>query len=64
MDLYARSIVGWVLSNGPDSQFKANALRVIFKSYGYRPQQMFHFDQGGHYISIEFRKNLWCSRVR
>ena len=59
MDLYARRIVGCARSNRPDSQLTTRALRVAFESRECPQQLMFHFDQGSHYTSIEFRHMLW-----
>ena len=64
MDLYARRIVGWALSNRPDSQLTTRALRVAFESRGCPQQLMFHSDQGSHYTSIEFRQMLWRYRIK
>ena len=64
MDLYARRIVGWALSNRPDSQLTTRALRVAFESRGCPQQLMFHSDQGSHYTSIEFRHMLWRYRIK
>ncbi|WP_411188106.1 IS3 family transposase [Pseudomonas sp.] len=64
MDLYARRIVGWALSNRPDSQLTTRALRVAFESRGCPLQLMFHSDQGSHYTGIEFRQMLWRYRIK
>ena len=64
MDLYARRIVGWALSNRPDSQLTTRALRVAYESRGCPQQLMFHSDQGSHYASIEFRQILWRYRIK
>lgn len=64
MDLYARRIMGWALSNRPDSQLTTRALRVAFESRGCPQQLMFHSDQGSHYASIEFRQILWRYRIK
>ena len=64
MDFYARRIVGWALSNRPDSQLTTRALRVTFESRGCPQQLMFHSDQGSHYTSIEFRQMLWRYRIK
>ena len=64
MDLYARRIVGWALSNRPDSQLTTRALRVAFESRGCPQQLMYHSDQGSHYTSIEFRQMLWRYRIK
>lgn len=64
MDLYARRIVGWAMSNRPDSQLTARALRVAYEARGMPQQLMFHSDQGCHYTSLEFRQLLWRYRIR
>lgn len=58
MDLYARRIVGWALSNRPDSQLTTRVLRVAFESRGCPQKLILHSDQGSHYTSIEFRQML------
>lgn len=63
MDLYARRIVGWAMSNHPDSQLTGRALRVAYEARG-RPQSLlFHSDQGSHYSSTAFRDLLGQYRI-
>ncbi|CDF84017.1 transposase OrfAB subunit B [Pseudomonas knackmussii B13] len=64
MDLYARRIVGWAMSNRPDSQLTGRALRVAYEARGMPQQLMFHSDQGCHYTSFEFRQLLWRYHIR
>ncbi|WP_371365441.1 IS3 family transposase [Pseudomonas sp. QL9] len=64
MDLYARRIVGWAMSNRPDSQLTGRALRVAYEARGMPQQLMFHSDQGCHYTSLEFRQMLWRYGIR
>lgn len=64
MDLYARRIVGWAMSNRPDSQLTGRALRVAYEARGMPQQLLFHSDQGCHYTSLEFRQLLWRYRIR
>lgn len=64
MDLYARRIVGWALSDRPDSKLTTRALRVAYEARGCPSQLMFHSDQGSHYTSIEFRQVLWRYRIK
>lgn len=64
MDLYARRIVGWALSDRPDSKLTTRALRVAYEARGCPSQLMFHSDQGSHYTSIEFRQMLWRYRIK
>jgi len=64
LDLYARKVVGWSISNSPDSHLTSKALRMAFE---YREQPkglMFHSDQGCHYTSIKFRQTLWRLQIK
>lgn len=61
---YARRIVGWAMSNRPDSRLTGRALRVAYEARGKPQQLMFHSDQGCHYTSLEFRQLLWRYRIR
>ena len=46
MDLYARRVVGWALSNKPDADLVIKALDMAYEQRG-RPQGLlFHSDQG------------------
>ncbi|MDH4566938.1 IS3 family transposase, partial [Pseudomonas sp. BN414] len=64
MDLYARRIVGWAMSDRPDSQLTGRALRVAYEARGCPGGVLFHSDQGSHYSSQEFRQLLWRHRIR
>lgn len=64
LDLYARKVIGWALSNSPDSFLTAKALSMAFESRG-RPEGLtFHSDQGSHYTSLAFRQHLWRYRIK
>ncbi len=59
LDLYARRIVGWALSNKPDAELVIKALDMAYQQRG-RPQGgLFHSDQGSPYGSRQFRQRLW-----
>lgn len=60
LDLYGRKIVGYSISNSPDSELTKRALRNAFESRGRPKGLMFHSDQGCHYTSLSFRQ-LVCS---
>ena len=64
MDLYARRVVGWALSDRPDSQLTTRALRVAYESRGCPQQLMFHSYQCRHYTSIKFCQMLWRYRIK
>ena len=59
LDLHARQVVGWAMSNSPDSALTAKALRLAYESRGRPKGLMFHSDQGCHYTSLKFRQTLW-----
>ena len=63
LDLYARKIVGWALSNSPDSQLTAKALTMAYESRGRPEGLLFHSDQGSHYTSTKFRQYLWRYQI-
>ena len=64
LDLYARRIVGWALSNKPDTDLVVKALDMAYEQRG-RPQGLlFHSDQGSQYGSRQFRQRLWRYRMR
>lgn len=64
MDLYARRVVDWALSNKPDADLVIKALDMAYEQRG-RPQGlMFHLDQGSQYGSRQFRQRLWRYRMR
>ncbi|MDN4547002.1 IS3 family transposase [Pseudomonas sp. C32] len=64
MDLYARRVVGWALSNKPDADLVIKALDMAYEQRG-RPQGLlFHSDQGAQYGSRQFRQRLWRYRMR
>jgi len=49
IDLYARKVIGWAVSNSPDSELR---------------KLLFHSDQGCHYTSKTFRRLLWRYGIR
>jgi len=63
MDLYARRVVGWAMSDKADADLVVKALDHAWEQRG-RPQQvMFHSDQGSQYASRKFRQRLWRYRM-
>ena len=63
LDLYARQVVGWAMSNSPDSELTAKALRMAYEFRGQPKDVMFHSDQGCHYTSLKFRQTLWRFQI-
>ena len=64
LDLYARRIVGWALSDSPDSALTSQALTVAYEARGRPKDVLFHSDQGCHYSSKAFRQTLWRYRMK
>ncbi|NWD49469.1 IS3 family transposase [Pseudomonas gingeri] len=64
LDLCARRVVGWALSEKPDADLVIKALDMAYEQRG-RPQGLlFHSDQGSQYASRLFRQRLWRYRMR
>ena len=51
IDLYARNIVGFAVSDSPDSQLTAQALKMAYTVRLKPKNVLFHSDQGTHYTS-------------
>lgn len=58
LDLMARRVVGFALSDSPDSQLTTRAFNRAYEARGRPLNLVFHSDQGCHYTSETFRKNL------
>jgi putative transposase len=59
MDLYSRKIIGWALSDTPDTTLAIDALKDALANRPYRKWRlMFHSDQGCQYTSNEMRQFL------
>ena len=63
MDLYARRVVGWSLSDKPDSKLTVSALNMAYQLRGQPKEVMFHSDQGVQYASRSFRQHIWRYRM-
>lgn len=63
LDLYARRVVGWALSEKPDAQLVIKALDRAYEQRGRPAGVMFHSDQGSQYGSQAFRQRLWRYRM-
>lgn len=64
LDLYSRKIVGFALSDSPDSALTARALNNAFENRGRPKNLMFHSDQGCHYTSKAFRQQIWRHQIK
>jgi len=59
LDLFARRIVGWALSNNPDTDLTIKALEYAYQLRGKPEDVLFHSDQGCQYGSLRYRQRLW-----
>ena len=59
IDLYARRVVGWSLSDKADACLTIKALDDAYNRRGKPESVMFHSDQGSQYSSLIFQQRLW-----
>ena len=64
MDLYARRVVGWAVSEKPDAELVTRALDIAYEQRGRPKGLLFHSDQGSQYGSCLFRQRLWRYQIR
>ncbi|MGP9456933.1 IS3 family transposase [Psychrobacter sp. AOP7-D2-23] len=58
LDLYARRIVGFAVSDSPDSILTAKALQMAYQTRLKPSGVLFHSDQGTHYTSKTFAESV------
>ena len=58
LDLYARRIVGFAVSDSPDSVLTAKALQMAYQTRLKPSGVLFHSDQGTHYTSKIFAESV------
>ena len=58
LDLYARRIVGFAVSDSPDSVLTAKALQMAYHTRLKPSSVLFHSDQGTHYTSKKFAESV------
>lgn len=63
LDLNARRIVGWALSDRPDAEFVFKALNYAYEQRGKPVVVLFQSDQGSQYANRSFRQQLWRYRM-
>ena len=63
LDLFGRKVIGWALSNSPDSELTIQALMMAYESRSKPKGVVFHSDQGTHYTSRKFRQRLWRYQI-
>ena len=63
IDLYGRNVIGWALSDSPDTVLTQKALTMAFENRSKPTGVTFHSDQGVQYTSLAFRQTLWRYRM-
>lgn len=63
IDLYKRRVIGWGLSDNPDTDLVIKALDMAYQYRGKPGNVLFHSDQGSQYASRRFRQCLWRYRI-
>lgn len=58
LDLFSRKVVGFNVSDSPDSQLTSQAIKSAYAQRNSPKGVIFHSDQGTHYSSREFTKSL------
>nr|MBS9779284.1 IS3 family transposase [Moraxellaceae bacterium] len=58
VDLFARQIVGFAVSDSPDSALTTKALRMAYENRLKPSGVLFHSDQGTHYTSKAFANEI------
>jgi putative transposase len=64
LDLCARRVVGWSLSQRPNTELAIAALDMAYQLRGKPQNVMFHSDQGSQYSSKNFRQRIWRYRMK
>lgn len=59
IDLYGRDVIGWALSDSPDTELTKKALTMAYENRGKPSGVTFHSDQGVQYTSLAFRQLIW-----
>lgn len=58
LDLYARRIVGFAVSDSPNRTLTAKALQIAYRTRLRPSDVLFHSNQGTHYTSQEFTESI------
>ena len=64
LDLFARRVVGWALSDKPDTVLTIKALEHAYQQRGRPNGLLFHSDQGSQYTSTGYRQRLWRYQIQ
>jgi putative transposase len=63
IDLYGRNVIGWAMSEAPNTELTIKALTMAFENRGRPTGVTFHSDQGVQYTSLSFRQTLWRYQI-
>jgi putative transposase len=63
IDLFARRVVGWAMSDKPDTNLVIKALDRAYEQRGKPLGLIFHSDQGSQYSAKRFQQRLWRYRI-
>jgi putative transposase len=63
IDLFARRVVGWAMSDKPDTDLVIKALDRAYEQRGKPLGLIFHSDQGSQYSAKRFQQRLWRYRI-
>ncbi len=63
LDLHILRIVGWAMSDKPDSELAVKALEMAYQQRSCPSGVLFHSYQGSQYGSRAFRQRLWRYRM-
>ena len=63
LDLFARRVVGWALTENPDADLTIKALEYAYEQRGQPGDVLFHSDQESQYGSLRFRQRLWRYQI-
>ena len=58
LDLFARRVVGFAVSDSPDSMLTSKALQMAYQTRLRPSEVLFHSDQGTHYTSKAFAESV------
>lgn len=64
LDLFSRNVVGFAMSKSPDSNLTTSALRMAYEARKRPTGVLFHSDQGSHYTSLAFEKQIQACRMK
>ena len=64
MDLFARRVIGWSLSENADTALISSALRMAYETRGQPSDVMLHSVQGSQYTGLKYQQLLWRNRIK